>query len=273
MFKHKFTESVPHSVEVHWFVLAFLAGCVNAGGWMSCHRFVSHVTGFGTLAGIEFYNGASGSAFAILSIPAFFLLGAMVSGFLIESQTESRGRYLSYSYVMGLVSICLGVVALGGRFSWFGPFGEPADIWHDYMLQALLCGACGLLNAAVTSSSGGTVRVTHVTGLTTDLGLGIVRAAFRYKNGEPSLPLEVRINILRICSIISFIMGSATAAAIFYNFEYIGFLLPTTVAIYVTVIAYRQVEKEDLRSAQAATATSSQSSNQADHKEYKENVK
>jgi len=35
-----------------WFLLAFQGGALNAGGYLAVHRFVSHVTGFATLAGI-----------------------------------------------------------------------------------------------------------------------------------------------------------------------------------------------------------------------------
>lgn len=245
MFKHKFTEPVRVSVQIHWFILAFLAGSLNAGGWMACHRFVSHVTGFATLAGVELFNGGTLAAFSILSIPAFFLGGVILSAFLIESQTDSRGRYRSYAWIMGLVALATGVVVIGGALEWFGPFGEPASLRYDYLLQALLCGACGLQNGVVTSSSGGTVRVTHLTGVTTDLGLGLVRAVVRLRSGEQTLPWEVKVNFFRACSITAFIFGSGIGAAAFYKFAYWGFLFPMAIAIYVTVVAYLQIDKED----------------------------
>jgi uncharacterized membrane protein YoaK (UPF0700 family) len=34
-------------------MMAFQAGVLNIGGFMACHRFVSHVTGFATFFGYE----------------------------------------------------------------------------------------------------------------------------------------------------------------------------------------------------------------------------
>ena len=39
-----------------WFLLALQGGFVNVGGFMAVHRFVSHMTGFGTWIGVELAN-------------------------------------------------------------------------------------------------------------------------------------------------------------------------------------------------------------------------
>ena len=48
--------------QVLWLSLAFQGGFMNAGGFLACHRFVSHVTGYGTHVGValgrEEYLGA-----------------------------------------------------------------------------------------------------------------------------------------------------------------------------------------------------------------------
>ena len=52
MFHHRIHDKVGYKTYLDWFLLAFLGGHVNAGGYLACHRFVSHVTGFATLAGV-----------------------------------------------------------------------------------------------------------------------------------------------------------------------------------------------------------------------------
>lgn len=58
MFQHKLNEQVDLKTYFDWFVLSFLAGNFNAGGYISCNRFVSHVTGFATLSGISLEQGS-----------------------------------------------------------------------------------------------------------------------------------------------------------------------------------------------------------------------
>jgi uncharacterized membrane protein YoaK (UPF0700 family) len=71
-------------VALHWFLLSFSGGCINAGGFLATGRFVSHVTGFATLFGVDIVNGQVEAAMGILSVPVFFLLGAFVAGLMID---------------------------------------------------------------------------------------------------------------------------------------------------------------------------------------------
>lgn len=84
MFKHQLEEQANKTVIAHWFMMSFSAGCINAGGFLATGRFVSHVTGFATLFGIETEKRAVDSAFGILSVPIYFLLGAFLAGMLID---------------------------------------------------------------------------------------------------------------------------------------------------------------------------------------------
>lgn len=95
MFRHRASEKLDLKTIIDWFLLAFLAGNVNAGGYLACHRFVSHVTGFATLAGVDAATGSWGDAFGILSVPLFFLLGVVVSAYHVERRiSEGKGARL-----------------------------------------------------------------------------------------------------------------------------------------------------------------------------------
>ncbi len=239
MFDHSLHDRPGRVARFHWLLLAFLAGSVNAGGYIACGRFVSHVTGFATLFGLDAATGRWDDALGILSVPLYFLMGVMISAYLID-RPYRRGKKPHYATVMSCVALCLILVAVLGQGNAFGVFGEPAHLRRDYFLLALLCAASGLQNAAITTATGATVRTTHLTGLTTDLGIGIIRAI----SVNPLDPAEKeKINAewkaarFRVGTIGAFGMGSALGAVLYLRFAYMGFMLPAAIAIYFVIVA------------------------------------
>lgn len=230
MFNHRFEQNASLTVVLHWFLMSFNGGAINAGGFLATGRFVSHVTGFATLFGVDVTNHQIQAALGILSVPIFFLLGAFIAGLLIDRPIY-KGQQPHFDWVMGLSATCLFLAAGGGELLHFGAFGDSLGLEQNYFLLVLLCLACGLQNAAITSSSGRSVRTTHVTGLTTDLGLGLARI-FAFNLKQNKLQDELRANYLRIGSIFAFILGSAVGAWVFYFLGYKGFILPAVIALY-----------------------------------------
>ena len=137
MFIHRSDGSVNRRVAYHWFMLSFLAGSINAGGFLSCQRFVSHITGFATLAGIDFASGQWASALSMLTVPIFFLGGVMMAAWLTVRQ-RSVGKSANYALVMALEALFLLAAAVGGMLGKFGDFGESFHVGSDYTLVALL---------------------------------------------------------------------------------------------------------------------------------------
>ena len=233
MFNHRLEQKVSRIVVVHWFLLSFNGGAINAGGFLATGRFVSHVTGFATLFGVDATRASISTAVGILSVPLFFLLGAFTAGILIDRPVH-LGKRPHFDWVMGISAVCLLFASGGSQIFNFGIFGEQIHLHQAYLLLVLLCLASGLQNAAITSSSGKSVRTTHLTGLTTDLGLGLARiVSFGYSGAQKDA--ELRANYLRIGSIASFILGSAFGAYIFLKLEYVGFLIPAAISAYAAV--------------------------------------
>ncbi len=229
MFNHRFDQNVNNVVVLHWFLLSFNGGAINAGGFLATGKFVSHVTGFATLFGVGIERQEVDAAFGILSVPLFFLAGAFLAGLLIDGPI-SRGQKPHFDWVMGLSAACLFISAGGGELLHFGVFGS-IGLKENYVLLVLLCLASGLQNAAITSSSGRSIRTTHLTGLTTDLGLGLARI-LAYNLKKQLLAVEIRANYLRAGSIVSFVVGSAVGAWIFANLGYRGFILSALISTY-----------------------------------------
>lgn len=227
-----------------WFLLAFQSGMINAGGFIACGRFVTHITGFATLIGTSVAENATRHALALIAVPGFFILGAMISGFLVDRrQIQKRPpRYSSVLFLIVLINAGILVAGVEGKF---GRFGEPVTLLRNYVLLALLCFVSGLQNAMVTSASGAVVRTTHLTGITTDLGIGLVRVLFH--GHQLSRIDEIRAVWMRIGVIFSFIFGSTMAAFVFFDGEYWGFALPTLISVVIWVITLRHFTFPSIR--------------------------
>ena len=129
---------------------------------------------------------------------------------------------------MGLSTLALIVAASAGSLGQFGVFGTKYSVGEVYVLLASLCLASGLQNAAITSSSGSSVRTTHLTGVTTDLGLGLARlCTLNYE--DKRIRREYRSNWLRAQTIFSFVLGSVVGAMVCIRFHYMGFYIPAAI--------------------------------------------
>ncbi|WP_295900474.1 YoaK family protein [uncultured Bdellovibrio sp.] len=207
--------------------MAFQAGAINTGGYLSCHRFVSHVTGFGTLVGAEAASGKITPALGMMAVPGFFIGGTMLSAFLVDRRIQT-GRRPLYPVVLFLILSLTLSVTIAGKLGYFGEFGAPI-VAKDYLLLAALCLACGIQNGTVTSAFGAIIRTTHLTGITTDLGIGVVRILTGTHKIQPRTN-EIRANWMRAGIITFFMLGSFLSAYVYLHAEYWGFLIPCGIA-------------------------------------------
>ncbi|MGE0525617.1 MAG: YoaK family protein [Bdellovibrionales bacterium] len=229
-----------------WFILAFQGGLINMGGLLACQSFVSHVTGYATRFGMAWTESSFLHALAILLVPGFFLTGSMISGVLVDLRLK-LGKKPKYYIVFGVLFVLLLLVVIGGFNHLFGVFGEPLQEIRDYTLLALLCLVCGIQNGTVTLVSRSVVRTTHLTGLTTDLGIGLVRVLNR-RRLRGKIQDEGRANLMRIGIILFFVFGSVAGVKIFRTWEFRGFIFPCGISgILFFATVYYQVIRLRLR--------------------------
>lgn len=224
-----------------WLCLVFASGCVNSGGWIAAAKFTTHVTGFATLFGIHLSRSHWAEAVAISSIPAYFLAGAMISALLVDRRIQ-RDQPPLYGMPILLSAGLLAIAALGGDSGWFGMFGKDSAVSEEYVLLLVLALASGLQNATVTTATGAVMRATHMTGLTTDLGLGLVR--YFYVSG-PEKRIEVRATMVRVLTLLFFVGGSVAGAYFFLTLQYQGFLVPAAIS-FVVALATTRTPDDDL---------------------------
>ncbi|MEO5668576.1 MAG: YoaK family protein [Bdellovibrionota bacterium] len=231
------THSSPRRLPIYWWTLSFQAGAINAGGFLSCGQNVSHVTGFLTQVGTLGAQNRWNLALGLLSVPIFFLLGAIATTIILEHpRSYARDRFYGYSIVLGIVALlCLSVAVLGWWHS-FGSFNESLDLRRHYMLLVMLSLACGFQNALFSDRAGTVIRSTHMTGPTTDLGIEIGRlflVAIKRAQRLPEIKFrrELTFSLIRGISILLFIGGALMGSFFFLRYQYLGFLVPSFTAI------------------------------------------
>jgi uncharacterized membrane protein YoaK (UPF0700 family) len=218
-----------------WMALAFQAGLLDMGGFLSCRSFVSHVTGFATLASLELESGQLSHGLGLIAMLVAFLFGAMTSGVLVDVRLKLN-KNPKYYLVFGFLFFITLLVTIGGFNNLFGVYGNPLSDLRGYSLITMLCFTCGVQNGTITLVSKSIVRTTHLTGITTDLGIGLVRVFNRKR--LKNIDNEGKANIMRFGILLFFIFGSLAGVHIFHKFEFRGFLFPCLISASLFAITF-----------------------------------
>ena len=206
-----------------WVVLAAQAGIINVGGFLACHRFVTHTTGFATFFATDVAKARYSDAIGMLAVPGFFMLGAMISGFFVDRRILKNLRP-NYSLILFFMALIQWSIFVFGSLGNLGPFGNGLLESKDYVILIGLCLASGLQNAVITSASQSVIRTTHLTGFTTDLGIGLVRLIF--STHKESQQQELEASYMRLGIILAFVFGSMVGAFAFTEYHYYAFIIP-----------------------------------------------
>lgn len=216
-----------------WFILSLQAGWINAGGFLACHRFVSHITGFATQFGSDIAFFKWQEAWGMLTVPLFFIAGSMISAFYVDRRLKQK-KQAEFHFLLLLMSFFLAAVTILGSIGAFGIFGAELDLVSHYVLVSLLCLTSGIQNAGTSTATKRMIRTTHLTGVATDLGIGIVRLL---SEKDKSLKKEeLDMNNVRMLLIISFILGSAIASFAFLKWNYLGFIFPCLISFTLFIL-------------------------------------
>ncbi len=224
-----------------WFLLAFQGGTLNTGGYLAVHRFVSHVTGFATLAGVAGAQLNWTTMFGMLMVPLFFLSGVVISAWNVE-RLRIHNQVPRYSLIFVIIFLNILFISVAGTMGFLGEFGESLSQQRDFLLLFLLSFTCGLQNAVISSASGAVIRTTHLTGLTTDFGIGIVRI---WSTRNDINKNDLFVNWCRLGIYISFVLGSFASAILFLNFKFYGFFLPLCISLF-TALRLRAIHLKTL---------------------------
>ena len=209
---------LPPWVEVGAFLLAFLAGSVNAVGLLGfSHQSVSHLTGTSSLLGLALADLALGNALHLLFTLLSFLAGAALSGMLITSTALKLGRHYGFSLLIEAALLIMAMLTLQQ--------GSDLGIYLASM-------ACGLQNAMVTTYSGSIIRTTHLSGIFTDLGIML-------GNRLRGIPLNGRRLLLFVLLIGGFVCGGVVGTLLFRLLHFTALMLPAILAASLAVVYWR----------------------------------
>lgn len=214
--------------------LAFIAGAINAGGFMIVGQYTSHMSGIVSAMADGAAVGAWTVLLAGLTALCSFLGGAACSAILIN---WCRRHHARSQYALPLLLEALLVAG-------FGLLGEqlPPGIAIAVMVP-LLCFLMGLQNATITKISGARIRTTHVTGIVTDIGIELGKLCYwNIRVTEANAP-HVRADRAKLRLLSSFLgcffVGGVLGAVGFSHIGLIAFL-PLSVLLLLLASAVVQ---------------------------------
>ena len=219
-------------------LLAFVAGAVNAGGFLAVQRYTSHMTGIISAMADDLILGQLGLVTAGLAFLCAFVAGAATTAVLVN---WARRQRLQGQFALPMVVEAALLLA-------FGLLGANLNVIIEVFVPTtvlLLCFIMGLQNAIITKISRAEIRTTHMTGVVTDLGIELGRLAYWNHGrgrGEPVIADRDRLSIL--AAILALFLAGGIAGA--WLFKAIGYAAVLPIAGLLLAIAALPLA-EDLR--------------------------
>jgi uncharacterized membrane protein YoaK (UPF0700 family) len=215
-------------------LLAIVAGALNAGGFLAIGQYTSHMTGIvSTFADQIVLRNFELASVALVSWLAF-VIGAATTAILVNYQ---RRHGVANIYAMPLLIEAALILIFGS----FGGTLERHELADVSLAVITLCFTMGLQNALITKISRAEIRTTHVTGLTTDMGIELGKLLYWNRgNSQDSEHMQVAVvanrRKLRVHAtlIASFLIGGIVGAL---GFKYLGFVSVVPLALTLATIA------------------------------------
>lgn len=211
-------------------ILAFIAGAVNSAGYYSFGYFSANMTGNVSLISDHLSLWQVRIALAFISILFMFILGSFCASLFIG---VGRRNHQANIYALTLLAeafllVMIGILDLVYR-------SELGGI----VIVSLLSFTMGIQNAASTRISGSKVRTTHVSGIATDIGVGLAALL---------QPLEMSVKIvfkqrlqLHLATIVSFTLGGIAGVL---AYQMIGGMMYWCAAFLLFLLSAKYVGKK-----------------------------
>lgn len=188
-------------------ISAFSAGMVNIGSLLLFFSFTSNVTGHYAILAAEIVKGNLYQIAIVFSWIFLFFFGSFTSNMFVIHMNK-RNSYLAHSIPLIIEIACLLFVGFYGEYFYKESLSETE------LLLALMLFAMGLQNGLTASISNFTVKTTHMTGTTTDLGILVSMFTKREYRKNEALRGKAKLLLYIMCS---YVIG-AIFAGLTYNF-------------------------------------------------------
>lgn len=210
--------------------LSFVAGALNAGGFLAVDQYTSHMTGI--VSSIADNLAVSNLTLVLtgLGSVAAFVAGAAYSAILINwgmhHRTHSRYAY-PLLWEAGLLLV-------------FGLMGSTLELKSGFIsiTVTLLCFIMGLQNAIITKISNAEIRTTHMTGIITDIGIELGKMVYVNSQEASAHYRPVHPNWRRLGLLLSLLAAFSTGGlAGALGFKYVGYASTLPLAGLLVVLA------------------------------------
>ncbi len=212
------------------YALAFIAGAINAGGFLAVQQYTSHMTGIVSSMADSIALGEHGLVLTGVGAVLSFLSGAATCAVLVNHARREQ-RHSEYALPLLLEAallLCFGL--LGAQLSRIEGLFVP-------MTVMLLCFIMGLQNAVITKLSKAEIRTTHITGIVTDLGIELGKLLYWNDPRTPELPkVQADMGRLRVLGslLAAFFIGGIIGAL---GFKHLGYLSTVPLAVLLVALA------------------------------------
>lgn len=217
-------------------MLSFVAGAINAGGFLAVAQYTSHMTGIVAHMADSLLLGSYDLVLAAFGALLAFAGGAACTAVMVS---YARRHRLESEYAMPLLLEAALLVVFGAMGAQLHDVQSPLFVPVTVLL---LCFLMGLQNAVATQLSGAQIRTTHVTGTVTDLGLELGKMLYWNRSKFSDGRQAVKVNQRRIAHLsailVFFFTGGLTGA---WAFNHIGFSFTLALALLLVILAIAPV--------------------------------
>ncbi|WP_066759735.1 YoaK family protein [Crocinitomix algicola] len=192
------------------------AGMVNVLSVILFFAFTSNVTGHYAILAQEVAKGNWYQAAIVFIWISLFLIGNFTSNMLIIHSKPGKSTYLAHATPLILEIICLLTVSIYLQRFYLN------TLWETEFLVALMLFAMGLQNGLTASITNFSIKTTHLTGLTTDLGL--LFSMFTKKKYRKDKKLRRKAQIL-LSVVTAYMFGGISAGILHIKVGYAAFYI------------------------------------------------
>jgi len=218
--------------------MAFVAGAVNAGGFLAIARYTSHMSGIISAIGDDLALNDFISVLGGISLLLSFLSGAATTAIIVNwgHRRKIHSEFALPLLVEAVLLLIFGLV--GANLNIYLPLTVPA-------IALLLCFVMGLQNAIVTKASRAEIRTTHMTGVITDIGIELGKLIYWNKSQEANEGAYVRANREKLKTHL-FIFGMFLIGGIIgaLSFNKVGYISVIPLSLFLVLIASFQIYRD-----------------------------
>lgn len=219
-------------------LLAFIAGSVNAGGFLAISRYTSHMSGIISGIGDDLALNDILAVMGSISLLLSFVIGAATTAVLVN---WGQRKHIHSQFALPLLleaALLLMFGLLGANLNIYTPLTIPT-------IALMLCFVMGLQNAIITKASRAEIRTTHMTGVVTDIGIELGKLFYWNHSKEANKKGHVLANKERLkahLSIFSMFLLGALLGAI--SFKGVGYISVVPISLLLILIASLQIYRD-----------------------------